>query len=57
LDTSKLKGLGWRPQADFHEGLRQTVAWYRENEWWWRPIKDQNPAFKAYYAQQYTNRA
>ena len=57
LDTSKLKGLGWHPQADFHEGLRQTVAWYRENEWWWRPIKDQSPAFKAYYAQQYTNRA
>ena len=56
LDTGKLQRLGWAPQADYEEGLRQTVAWYRENEWWWRPIKDQNEAFRAYYDKQYTNR-
>ena len=27
-----------------------TIDWYRHNEWWWRPIKEQDPAFKAYYA-------
>lgn len=53
LDTTKLHGLGWRPQADFAEGLRETVRWYRENEWWWRPIKERDPAFRAYYEAQY----
>lgn len=53
LDTTKLRGLGWRPEAEFAEGLRQTVDWYRQNEWWWRPIKQGDPAFKAYYERQY----
>jgi dTDP-glucose 4,6-dehydratase len=56
LDTSRLQGLGWSPQVPFDEGLEATVAWYRENEWWWRPIKDADPAFRAYYDSQYTNR-
>jgi dTDP-glucose 4,6-dehydratase len=53
LDTSKLRRLGWAPQADFEEGLRETVRWYRENEWWWRPIKERDPGFRAYYQAQY----
>ena len=33
--------LGWEPKhTDFEEGLRATIDWYRENESWWRPIKD-----------------
>ena len=54
--TSKLQALGWQPKHDFEEGLAQTVAWYRENEWWWRPIKEQDAAFKAYYQAQYAER-
>jgi dTDP-D-glucose 4,6-dehydratase len=23
------------------EGIAQTVAWYKENEWWWKPLKQQ----------------
>jgi dTDP-glucose 4,6-dehydratase len=53
LDTTKLRGLGWSPRVDFADGLRQTVNWYRQNEWWWRPIKEADPAFRAYYAAQY----
>ncbi len=53
LDTTKLRGLGWEPKEKFDEGLRQTVAWFRANEWWWRPIKQGDPAFKAYYERQY----
>jgi dTDP-glucose 4,6-dehydratase len=56
LDTTKLRTLGWRPQHDFTNGLAETVAWYRENEWWWRPIKEQDPAFREYYRQQYGHR-
>jgi dTDP-glucose 4,6-dehydratase len=39
LDSSKLLGLGWRPAAAFEDGLAATVAWYRDNESWWRPLK------------------
>jgi dTDP-glucose 4,6-dehydratase len=53
LGTGKLRGLGWQPQENFETGLRETVAWYRENEWWWRPIKERDPKFKAYYETQY----
>jgi dTDP-glucose 4,6-dehydratase len=40
----------------FAEGLAETVAWYRRNEWWWRPIKDQSDAYREYYQAQYGNR-
>jgi dTDP-glucose 4,6-dehydratase len=56
LDTTKLESLGWRPQVSFDRGLAETVAWYRANEWWWRPIEEQDPAFKAYYQTQYGER-
>jgi dTDP-glucose 4,6-dehydratase len=53
LDTTKLRALGWAPLTPFEDGLAETVAWYRENEWWWRPIKDADPAFRAYCDSQY----
>jgi dTDP-glucose 4,6-dehydratase len=53
LDTAKLRAAGWAPQVPFETGLKQTVDWYRANEWWWRPIKDQDAAYKAYYQTQY----
>lgn len=53
LDTGKLRGLGWRPEVPFDDGLARTVQWYRENEWWWRPIKEQDAGFRAYYDAQY----
>ncbi len=56
LDSGKLHGLGWTPQVPFDEGLKATVEWYRENEWWWRPIKDADPAFRAYYDAHYNDR-
>jgi dTDP-glucose 4,6-dehydratase len=40
LDDSKLRDeLGYAPQTDFEAGLSATVAWYRDNESWWRPLK------------------
>jgi dTDP-glucose 4,6-dehydratase len=42
IDPSALYDeLGWAPKhTDFSEGLQATVEWYRDNEWWWRPLKD-----------------
>ena len=56
LDTTKLRGMGWRPQMRFEDGLADTVTWYRNHESWWRPITDGDPAFKAYYQEQYGDR-
>jgi dTDP-glucose 4,6-dehydratase len=53
LDTAKLRALGWTPRVDFDSGLADTIEWYRRNEWWWRPVKDADPAFRAYYDAQY----
>ena len=41
IDASKLEGeLGWRAREDFDSGIRRTVRWYLDNEWWWRPLRD-----------------
>jgi dTDP-glucose 4,6-dehydratase len=56
LGTAKLQAMGWRPQVDFEQGLRDTVAWYQANEWWWRPIKERDPNYKAYIEAQYGKR-
>ena len=56
LDTSKLRALGWQPEVAFDAGLAATVAWYRDHEAWWRPIKDDDPAFRAYHDAQYGGR-
>jgi dTDP-glucose 4,6-dehydratase len=40
VDWSKInKELGWKPEYNFDEWLIKTVNWYKENEWWWRPLK------------------
>src|SRR5947208_3540515 len=37
--TEKMERLtGWRARTSFEEGLARTIAWYRENEAWWRGI-------------------
>ena len=39
IDPSKLMDeLGWRPEETFDTGIRKTVRWYLDNEWWWGPI-------------------
>lgn len=42
IDPSKLRDeLGWTPSfTDFREGLTETIAWYKENEQWWKAEKE-----------------
>jgi dTDP-glucose 4,6-dehydratase len=51
LSSEKLRGLGWEPRVRFEEGLESTVAWYRENTWWWEPIR--SGAYRSYYERHY----
>lgn len=42
IDSGALRAeLGWAPRhTDFAAGLRATIEWYRDNDWWWAPLKD-----------------
>ena len=41
IDATKLESeLGWRAEHDFVSGLRNTVAWYLDNEAWWGPLRE-----------------
>jgi dTDP-glucose 4,6-dehydratase len=41
VDWDKIHSeLGYEPRVSFEEGLAQTVQWYKDNETWWRPLKD-----------------
>jgi dTDP-glucose 4,6-dehydratase len=42
VDITKVTALGWRKQRTLDEALEQTVAWYRDNRWWWEPLKSQS---------------
>ncbi|MDE0802617.1 MAG: dTDP-glucose 4,6-dehydratase [Acidimicrobiales bacterium] len=39
VDIDKITQLGWRKERTLEEALAATVQWYRDNEWWWRPLK------------------
>jgi len=51
LSSEKLRALGWEPQTRFEAGLPKTVQWYRDNGWWWEPIR--SGAYREYYERQY----
>ncbi|MSR99233.1 dTDP-glucose 4,6-dehydratase [Arthrobacter sp. BL-252-APC-1A] len=46
IDSTRLRTeLGWEPQfSNFEQGIEDTIAWYRENEAWWRPQKAETEA-------------
>jgi len=46
VDWSKLqRELGWEPSVTLEEGLQRTINWYKQNDAWWKPLKEQNQAF------------
>ncbi len=55
LNISKIKALGWEPRHTAEEAIAKSAVWYKENEWWWRKIKEQ-ASYKEYYQKQYGKR-
>jgi dTDP-glucose 4,6-dehydratase len=51
LSSEKVRALGWEPKVRFEQGLAETVAWYRDNQKWWQPIRSGD--YRAYYERQY----
>jgi dTDP-glucose 4,6-dehydratase len=51
LDWTKIqRELGWEPQIDFVDGLRDTVGWYAEHREWWEPLRDRAPVDEEAWA-------
>lgn len=41
VDWTKIHNeLGWEPSVTLEEGLEKAIQWYKDNEWWWKPLKD-----------------
>jgi dTDP-glucose 4,6-dehydratase len=51
LSSDRVRELGWEAGTHFAEGLERTVQWYRDNEWWWEPIR--SGEYRAYYERHY----
>ncbi len=39
IHCDKVRALGWKPEYEFDGALEATVAWYRDNQWWWEPLR------------------
>ena len=39
MDFSRIRNLGWHPQYQFQQALKETIRWYQDNQQWWRKLK------------------
>ncbi len=56
ISSKKLRALGWTENFSFARSLRETVRWYRDQEPWWRHLKEKRGDFGAYYKKAYSEK-
>jgi dTDP-glucose 4,6-dehydratase len=54
MSGRRIAELGWQPAVDLEAGLAATAHWFRDNRWWWEPLRDES--WDAYYQRQYGQR-
>ncbi|HEV8067310.1 MAG TPA: GDP-mannose 4,6-dehydratase [Planctomycetaceae bacterium] len=55
IDCSKAeRELGWQPQVDFRQGIRDTIDWYLAHSEWVRHVRSGD--YLKYYEEQYGKR-
>jgi dTDP-glucose 4,6-dehydratase len=37
VNTNKIEALGYQPEIQFIDGLKDTIDWYTSNQGWWEP--------------------
>ncbi len=43
INGEKLRKLGWKRKHQLETDLPKVVEWYKENGWWWKPLKQNRP--------------
>jgi len=57
VDPSKIeKKLGWTSKIKFSDGIRDTIKWYKDNQDWWKKIKDKQKDYIEFQKKWYSNR-
>lgn len=57
VTSAKLQARGWRPQhTNFRAALAATIRWYRDNETWWRAIREKSAEYRRFKQEYYQNR-
>jgi len=51
LNSKKINKIGWKPEYKFDDAIRETIRWYQNNDWWWKPLK--SGEYLEYYKKQY----
>lgn len=52
--TKTVKELGFYPETPFTEGIRKTIKWYLDNQWWVQEVASGD--YQKYYDEMYGNR-
>jgi len=54
VDPAKIeKAIGWKSRIGFKKGIEETILWYKNNQSWWKNIKDKQADYKEFQASWY----
>lgn len=56
VNSKQAHQLGWQPQVDFEQGLKQTAQWYAQNHGWWQKLRQQE-AYRQHQQTWYSERS